>query len=489
MAAPDLFSSNLRAATIAPLRNAERAIPRDLFQGATALTAASADFLTSALAMMAVCFFCASLPIGAFQYHPMRQDLAISALFGLLVSVLISREGGYRAGNGLLRIQETERAIRVSIQSLLLLFIFSSLLSLNLSWRVLLIAGPAVPPLLALEKQFVAAVVCCLQRRNNGTPRAVIYGSGDTGRSAVSTLLHSPRLGFQPVAVVSNHPAQFGRTMSVLGYRNRPSVAIRPGPPSPSLLQSLHCDLLMVAAQGLSAYELDAARDAAEQAGSRVAFLADPAVEAHQTERLNLDELHFTSNIERRDSRIYAAAKRLTDVTVSSALLLLLAPILVLIAILVRLDSPGPPLFVQKRAGQGGEVFEMFKFRSMYMDAPKYSLSPPSSYDPRITRIGRLLRKMSLDELPQLLNVLMGTMSLVGPRPEMPFIVERYSAKQRQRLQAIPGITGLWQLSADRAFPIHQNIEYDLYYIRNRGFFMDLAILAHTLIFAMSGGI
>lgn len=489
MAAPDLLSSNLRAATIAPPRKAERAFPREFFKDAAALTEASADFLTSAMMMMAACVFCALLPVGALPYHSMQQNLAISTVFGLLVSVLISREGGYRAANGLLRIQETERAMRISIQSLVLLFVFSSLLSIGLSWRMFLVAGAAVPPLLALQKQFVAAVMCRLLRRNNGMPRAVIYGSEDTGRSAVSTLLHSPRLGFQPVAVISNHPAQFGRAMSVLGYRNRSSVAIRPGPPSLSLLRALHCDLLMVAAQGLSASELEAARDAADQAGSRIAFLAGPAVETHQTERLNLDGLQFTTDIEPRGSRIYSAAKRLTDLAVSSALLLLLAPILVLIAILVRLDSPGPALFVQKRAGQGGEVFNMFKFRSMYMDAPKYSLSPTSSYDPRITRFGRLLRRMSLDELPQLLNVLMGTMSLVGPRPEMPFIVERYSAKQRQRLQAIPGITGLWQLSADRAFPIHQNLEYDLYYIRNRGFFMDLAILAHTFVFAMSGGI
>lgn len=489
MAAPDFLASNLRTATLAPLRKRDRAFPRDLFKGTTTLTEASADFLASALMMMAAWFFCALLTNGAVPYHSLRQDLAASTVFGLLVSVLMDREGGYRGGNGLLRIQETERAIRISMQALFLLFLFGSLLGLSLSWRVLLIAGAAVPPLLALEKQAVAAMMCRLRRRNNAMPRAVIYGSGDTGRSAVSTLLHSPRIGFEPVAVVSNHPAQFGRAMSVMGYRNRPSVAIRPGPPSPSLLRSFQCDLLLVAARDLSSYELDATKDAAEEAGSRIAFLADPAAEAHRTERLNLDGLHFRSNIERRDSRIYAAAKRLTDVAVSSALLLLLAPIFLLIAILVRMDSPGPALFVQKRTGLGGEIFEIFKFRSMVMDAQKYSLSPTSQNDPRITRIGRLLRRMNLDELPQLLNVFLGSMSLVGPRPEMPFIVERYNAKQRQRLQVIPGITGLWQLSADRAFPIHQNIEYDLYYIRNRGFFMDLAILAHTFIFALTGGI
>jgi lipopolysaccharide/colanic/teichoic acid biosynthesis glycosyltransferase len=174
---------------------------------------------------------------------------------------------------------------------------------------------------------------------------------------------------------------------------------------------------------------------------------------------------------------------------VSSALLILLAPILILIAILVRLDSPGPALFVQKRVGQGGERFDMFKFRSMHDGAPKYAPSPTSSSDPRITRIGRYLRRASLDELPQLVNVLMGTMSLVGPRPEMPFIVEGYDARQRQRLQVTPGITGLWQLSADRAYPIHENAAYDLYYIRNRSVSLDLSILIHTLFFAVRGGI
>jgi len=118
---------------------------------------------------------------------------------------------------------------------------------------------------------------------------------------------------------------------------------------------------------------------------------------------------------------------------------------------------------------------------------PQYEFSPQSPNDPRITRVGRFLRRTSLDELPQLLNVLQGSMSLVGPRPEMPFIVESYSDKHRQRLCIKPGLTGLWQLSGDRAFLIHENLEYDLYYIQNRNVFMDLAILLHTSIFATRG--
>jgi len=123
----------------------------------------------------------------------------------------------------------------------------------------------------------------------------------------------------------------------------------------------------------------------------------------------------------------------------------------------------------------------------MHANAPIFGFHPTTWEDPRITRVGRWLRRTSLDELPQLINVIKGEMSLVGPRPEMPFIVDQYSRWHRQRLEVIPGITGLWQLSADRRYLIHENIQYDLYYIRNRNFFMDAAILLHTVVFAMKG--
>lgn len=215
---------------------------------------------------------------------------------------------------------------------------------------------------------------------------------------------------------------------------------------------------------------------------------AQHARERQRARSIDVDGLR-TSTVELVAPWHYAIAKRTADVVLSTLLLVLLAPVLLLIALLIRLDSPGPVLFVQKRVGRGGDLFDMYKFRSMYADAPRYEFSPTHSSDPRITRIGYFLRKNSLDELPQLMNVFLGNMSLVGPRPEMPFIVQRYKPHQRQRLQVTPGITGLWQLSADRAFPIHENIHHDLYYIRNRNFAMDLAILVRTLFFAMHRGI
>ena len=216
---------------------------------------------------------------------------------------------------------------------------------------------------------------------------------------------------------------------------------------------------------------------------------AELVQEPERTESIDIDRPLLIPTIEPVAPRHYAVSKRAADLVVSSILLVLSSPLLFLIALLIRRDSPGPALFVQKRAGRNGELFDMYKFRSMYADAPRYDCSPTTSFDPRITRIGRFLRRASLDELPQLINVLLGNMSMVGPRPEMPFLVQRYNSRHRRRLQVIPGITGLWQLSTDRAFPIHENIQHDVYYIRNHSFFMDMSILIRTLFLAMGRGI
>src|SRR5207248_5747904 len=148
-------------------------------------------------------------------------------------------------------------------------------------------------------------------------------------------------------------------------------------------------------------------------------------------------------------------------------------PLMLCLALAIYIESGRPALFVQTRIGKNGRPFNLYKFRTMRVDASAYDYSPVTPEDPRITRIGRWLRRISFDELPQLLNVIRGDMSLVGPRPEMPFIVQQYTPLERHRLPVSPGITGLWQLSADRAFLIHENIEYDLYYLRNQNFCMD----------------
>jgi lipopolysaccharide/colanic/teichoic acid biosynthesis glycosyltransferase len=180
--------------------------------------------------------------------------------------------------------------------------------------------------------------------------------------------------------------------------------------------------------------------------------------------------------------RLYEISKRIFDFGVALALLLLTLPLWAVLVILIRWDSKGPAFFRQERVGRMGRRFDLYKFRTMREEVPRFGLHPTAADDPRVTRVGRWLRRTSLDELPQLLNVLKGEMSLVGPRPEMPFIVEHYNARHRQRLRVTPGLTGLWQLSADRSLLIHENIQYDLYYIRNRLVNQDWALEAKSRI-------
>ena len=173
--------------------------------------------------------------------------------------------------------------------------------------------------------------------------------------------------------------------------------------------------------------------------------------------------------------------KRCIDITFASTMLLLSLPFLPIICLGIKLSSPGPVLFNHKRIGRDGQPFTMFKFRTMHVAVDEYAEAPIQSDDPRIIPIGRFLRRTSLDELPQLWNVLRGQMSMVGPRPEMPFIVEDYEPWQRRRLAVTPGITGLWQILGRKDLPLHANLEYDFYYIQNRSVLFDLVILLKTI--------
>ena len=184
--------------------------------------------------------------------------------------------------------------------------------------------------------------------------------------------------------------------------------------------------------------------------------------------------------------------KRVFDLVISAITLLVTWPIMLVIAVAIKLDSPGPVVFVQARIGENGQPFRMFKFRSMVLDAEQ--LAPTMAGedengvlvhkvpdDPRITRLGRIIRRTSLDELPQLFNVLRGEMSLVGPRPELPRLVERYETWQRRRFAVPPGMTGWWQINGRSDHLMHLHTEDDLYYIQNYSPLLDLQILWRTV--------
>lgn len=428
------------------------------------------------------------LELGKHIYYPARTVFAMAAAFAVVMVLMLDRVGAYRRGNSLLRVRETEQVLRVSAQAFFIALAASFFTNILFSRWLLVLCLGFVPLLLFVQKHLTYLLVRSLHSRGYGNETVLIYGSGLTGRRVFSVLQRSPRLGLEPVVVVDDDPQKAGATVYEMAYERRRSAPVVSGPLTRDLIAGHGIDLVIVAIPSIGREQFARAVEETFGANARISFVpshllaSDPWVDYQ-----DIDGVLLASFGKATRRTWYESAKRIFDFLGSLFLLVLGSPFLLLLAIAIKLDSPGPVLFLQERVGQNGRRFRMCKFRTMRTDAASYDYSPRESSDPRITRLGRFLRRSSLDEVPQLLNVLQGSMSLVGPRPEMPFIVEQYSDRHRQRLQVKPGLTGLWQLSGDRAFLIHENIEYDLYYIQHRNFVMDLAILLHTSIFAMRG--
>jgi exopolysaccharide biosynthesis polyprenyl glycosylphosphotransferase len=191
-----------------------------------------------------------------------------------------------------------------------------------------------------------------------------------------------------------------------------------------------------------------------------------------------------------RFSRRQRLLKRTVDLGVTSVALVIATPVMLAIALAIKLTSPGPVLFKQRRVGAHEREFTILKFRTMVvgahaqreaLDNEADGLLFKMRRDPRVTRVGRFLRKTSLDELPQLFNVLGGAMSLVGPRPALPEETARYAESQRGRLRVKPGVTGLWQVNGRHDLAFEDYVRYDLFYVENWSLTMDLYILAKTI--------
>lgn len=192
----------------------------------------------------------------------------------------------------------------------------------------------------------------------------------------------------------------------------------------------------------------------------------------------------------------YSFLKRTVDITASATALLLLSPVFLVTSLAIRKDSDGPAMFTQKRIGKDGKLFEIYKFRTMVPDADKklfelldkdekareeYKVNKKLKNDPRITRVGNFLRKTSIDELPQLINVLKGDMSLVGPRPYLPREKEDMGDYYNTIIESKPGITGLWQVSGRSNTTFEDRLEFDKEYTENKGFFYDMGLLTKTV--------
>lgn len=208
-------------------------------------------------------------------------------------------------------------------------------------------------------------------------------------------------------------------------------------------------------------------------------------------ERLQLDEEINFEVTTKEDGIIYKFSKRLLDIICSLFGLIVLSPVLLIVAILIKLESKGPVIFSQKRVGLNGEEFKMYKFRSMVQNAEELKeklakqneMSGPMfkmKEDPRVTKVGKFIRKTSIDELPQLINVLKGDMSLVGPRPSLPKEVEKFESWMLDRLNVKPGLTCYWQVSGRNNIDFEDWMKLDLQYVEDRNFLLDLKLIFKT---------
>jgi exopolysaccharide biosynthesis polyprenyl glycosylphosphotransferase len=436
------------------------------------------------------------LPFVINALRQRRQQTSISnlavveaaALFGFVVVLLLERDGEYRPYLSLLAVRETERLLRVGAEC--------CLLAVPCCW----LATPAVPKLLVLsclltvpislvlEKTAWYFAVRSLRIAGRGRQRAVVLGGGLLAKNIYSVLLRSPKLGLDPVAIVDEEAAEDGVQFRPNSYwREKPALVLA-GPLSDTLFRNVDASTLVIADPSLDNSELVGIARYAGSVGVSTYIVSRDYLDHDQSlEYCEVDGMMLGGPAEECQHKFSEIAKRCIDFVLAALALLLLAIPFAIISVFIRLDSPGPAIFHQFRVGRDGRLFNLFKFRSMFVGSYSYAFSPSSGLDSRITRVGRWLRRTCFDELPQLWNVLKGDMSLVGPRPEMPFIADQYNRIQRRRLSVKPGITGLWQLSGDRSRLIHENLEYDLYYLKHRSLFMDFAVILHSLVFAGRG--
>lgn len=317
---------------------------------------------------------------------------------------------------------------------------------------------------------------------------ALVLGAGETGRMLVATLEKEPELGLRAVAVLDEEvppgPNLCGVPL-IQGLDNAPLIAREVG-----------ISHVIVAMPHASRAQLLGLLESHASTFPHVLIIPD--LDGVSSLGIKARDLCRLLTLEVRKSLLLPGprlAKRIIDITVSLALGIALLPLLALIVLLIKLESHGPALYAQKRIGRRERTFRVWKFRSMVPDADRvlrdYLAAHPElaeewqrdhklRNDPRVTRVGRLLRKTSLDELPQLWNVLCGQMSLVGPRPIVYEEIPRYGEAFSLYAQVLPGLTGLWQVSGRNDTTYTERIALDAYYVRNWSPWLDIYLLART---------
>jgi Undecaprenyl-phosphate glucose phosphotransferase len=366
----------------------------------------------------------------------------------------------------------------ISIATLLTVALIGFLLRETLEFQrsMLVLAWAMALVTITLGRLIHSRIQRRLQRRGIGTERVLIVGAGEVGRMVLQKIQQTPGLGYHVVGFAdSNGGASRVMGLPVLGTVDA----------LPAIIEAQHIDEVIIALPEATHQELVGIVSQCER--ERVSIRVFPDVFQIMASEVTISDLGGLPLLTIRDVALRGwklTLKRLVDVVFSAAFLLFASPWMMLTALLIKLDSPGPVFFAQERMGLDAKPFKMLKFRSMRVDAERNGPGWTTKDDPRRTRIGRFIRKTSVDEFPQFINVLMGDMSVVGPRAEQPAYVEQFRRsipRYMERHREKAGITGWAQVNGLRGdTSITERTKYDLWYIENWSLWLDFKIILRT---------
>jgi exopolysaccharide biosynthesis polyprenyl glycosylphosphotransferase len=422
------------------------------------------------------------------NYIPYTEYIPIGLMLTAILIITYQLDGVYRIPRGRSWVDEVYRIISGTTTGIVIVVVVLFFYRPYFYSRLIFIyAGILIVVFLSFSRLVKNIAVVQLREHGVGVRRIMIVGAGEIGRMIMRNLVAHPQLGYQVVGFVDDDPekgnSEIGRFKGLGSLDNLPGI-LDSQPDIEEVIITLpwmyHRKILSIIAQ-------------CERRNVTARIVPD--IFQMSLSRVEIDDLNGIPLIGIREisfSRWGMMLKRVIDAGFSALGLIILSPILVLVAAAIKLDSPGPILFRQVRVGKNGRHFVLHKFRSMRVGAeeeqekladlneatgPLFKIRD----DPRLTRVGKFIRRTSLDELPQLYNVLRGEMSLVGPRPPLPKEVEQYQEWHKKRLEIAPGLTGLWQVSGRSELTFDEMVLLDIYYIENWSPILDTTITLRTI--------
>jgi exopolysaccharide biosynthesis polyprenyl glycosylphosphotransferase len=413
--------------------------------------------------------------------------LPFATLFTLLLALVYRQQGIYRLRRQISWVDEFYAIVNGTATGTIITIVFIFLYQGAFYSRLIFIyTGLFAVAFLGLSRLLKVAILRQMRREGIGTKRVLIAGAGEVAHAVMRAVVANPECGLNVIGFLDDNPIRgetnIGRFKALGRIDNLAEVVVAEKIDEViiTLPWQYHRKIMII----MTYCE-----------GHNISTRIVPDLFQMRISQMQIEEIAGVPMIGIKEAGISGLnqlIKRTLDITIAGLILLIAAPLAGLIALMVKLDSPGPVLFQQQRVGKNGRLFTIFKFRSMVdgADYQKEALRALNEADgplfkirndPRMTRLGKLIRKLSLDELPQFYNVLVGDMSLVGPRPPIPAEVEQYQEWQKRRLEVAPGITGLSQIRGRSALTFDETALLDIYYIENWSPALDTKILLQTI--------